>query len=242
MRLALISDLHGNAVSLSTVLEDIDRQDVDQIVCLGDVATLGPRPKEVIAKLREIGCRCILGNHDAFMFDEDLMRTYSEVPIVVNAVDWCRDLLSPGEIDFLRTFETSISLELAPGVEALLFHGSPRSHMEDLLATTDAAELDRCLGETGATVLAGGHTHIQMMRQHHGKLLVNPGSVGMPFKEFVGGRAPEIMPYAEYAIVDANGPSVEVSLRRVQVDRSLLRREAEVSSNPICRALELQYA
>jgi hypothetical protein len=50
------------------------------------------------------------------------------------------------------------------------------------------------------------------------------------------------MPYAEYAIVDANGPSVEVSLRRVQVDKTLLRREAECSSNPICRSLEQQYA
>jgi predicted phosphodiesterase len=184
----------------------------------------------------------VLGNHDAFMFDDELIRTYSEVPIVVNAVEWCRERLSAEEIDFLRTFETSISLELAPAVKALLFHGSPRSHMEDLLATTDPDELDRCLGETDATVLAGGHTHIQMMRQHHGMLLVNPGSVGMPFKEFVGGRAPEIMPYAEYAIVDANGPTVQVSLRRVQVDKSLLRREAEASSNPICRSLELQYS
>jgi putative phosphoesterase len=242
MRLALISDLHGNIVSLSTVLADIDRQDVDQIVCLGDVATLGPRPKEVIAKLRDIGCRCVLGNHDAFMFDDDLIRSYSEVPIVVTAVDWCRDLLSTDEIDYLRTFETNISIELSPGVDALLFHGSPRSHMEDLLATTDSDELDRCLGETNATVLAGGHTHIQMVRQHHGTLLVNPGSVGMPFKEYVGGRAPQIMPYAEYAIVDADGPAVEVSLRRVQVDKSLLRREAEASSNPICRSLEQQYA
>jgi putative phosphoesterase len=242
MRLALISDLHGNIHSLTTVLEDIDRQGVDQIVCLGDVATLGPRPREVIARLRDIGCRCVLGNHDAFMFDEDLIRTYSEVPIVVTAVDWCRDVLSAEDIDYLRAFETNISTELAPGVEALLFHGSPRSHMEDLLATTDSEELDRCLGETSATVLAGGHTHIQMVRQHHGKLLVNPGSVGMPFKEYVGGRAPQIMPYAEYAIVDASGPAIEVSLRRVQVDKSVLRREAEASSNPICRSLEQQYA
>jgi putative phosphoesterase len=242
MRLALISDLHGNIVSLSTVLDDIERQGVDQIVCLGDVATLGPRPKEVISKLQEIGCRCILGNHDAFMFDQELIRTYSEVPIVVTAVEWCRELLSSQEIDFLRTFETNISLELGAGVDALLFHGSPRSHMEDLLATTDVEDLDRCLGDSHATVLAGGHTHIQMVRQHHGMLLVNPGSVGMPFKEYVGGRAPQIMPYAEYAIVDATGPAVEVRLRRVQVDKSLLRQESAASSNPICRSLEQQYA
>jgi len=242
MRVALISDLHGNAVSLTAVLADIDRNGVDEIVCLGDVATLGPRPNEVIALLRQRGCRCILGNHDAFMVDADLIRSYSEVPIVVDSVDWCRDRLSRDEVAFLAGFETSIEMELGGRARALLFHGSPRSHMEDLLATTDAEELDRCLGEANATVLAGGHTHIQMMRQHRGMLLVNPGSVGMPFKEYVGGHAPQIMPYAEYAIIEADGDAVQVSLRRVHVDKDSLRSEAAASSNPICRALELQYA
>ncbi|MFN2426108.1 MAG: metallophosphoesterase [Candidatus Binatia bacterium] len=242
MRVALISDLHGNEISLTTVLADLDRQGVDALICLGDVATLGPRPSEVIGLLRQRGCRNILGNHDAFMIDEELIRTYSEVPIVVDSVDWCRQQLSAADIEFLTGFEPNIAMELGEGVEALLFHGSPRSHMEDLLATTDAEELDRCLGETTATVLAGGHTHIQMLRQHRGMMLVNPGSVGMPFKEYVGGQAPQIMPYAEYAMIEADGKAVQVSLRRVAVDKARLRKEAEASTNPICRALERQYA
>ena len=242
MRIALISDLHGNDISLRAALADIDRQGVDETICLGDVATLGPRPREVLDTLRERGCRSILGNHDAFMVDRDLIRSYSEVPIVVDSVDWCRERLTPDDIAYLAAFATCITVELGNGVEALLFHGSPRSHMEDLLATTDADELDRCLGETSATLLAGGHTHIQMLRQHRGKLLVNPGSLGMPFKEYVGGRAPQIMPYAEYAIIEADSNGVQVSLRRVSVDKASLRKEAEASSNPICRALEQQYA
>ena len=242
MRVALISDLHGNDVSLTAVLADIDRRGVDEVICLGDVATLGPRPSDVLATLEKRGCRCILGNHDAFMLDEDLVRTYTEVPIVVDAVDWCRDRLARDEIAFLGKFETSIPVELEGSTQALFFHGSPRSHMEDLLATTDADELDRCLGETNATVLAGGHTHIQMLRQHRGKLLVNPGSVGMPFREFVDGCAPKIMPYAEYAIVEVDRTGVQVSLKRVAVDKSKLHREAAASSNPICRSLEQQYA
>jgi len=242
MRVALISDLHGNLVSLTAVFADIDRNRVDETICLGDVATLGPRPCEVIAMLQQRGCRCVLGNHDAFMIDEELIRSYSEVPIVVNSVDWCREQLTADDIGYLAGFETSITLDLGGGVQALLFHGSPRSHMEDLLATTDPDELDTCLGQTNATVLAGGHTHIQMVRQHRGMLLVNPGSVGMPFKEFVGGQAPKIMPYAEYAIIEADGGTVQVSLRRVPIDKESLRREAAASSNPICRSLEQQYA
>jgi len=242
MRVALISDLHGNDVSLAAVLDDITGQGADETICLGDVATLGPRPHEVIGRLKDLGCRCILGNHDAFMFDEELIRTYTDAPIVVEAVDWCRERLSAGEIDYLRGFAANIRMELGGGSTLFLFHGSPRSHMEDLLATTDPEELDRALGEASATVMAGGHTHIQMLRQHRGTLLVNPGSVGMPFKEFVNGCAPRIMPYAEYALIDGDGPNVEVTLRRVAVDKRKLRARSAASDNPICRSLEQQYS
>jgi predicted phosphodiesterase len=93
-----------------------------------------------------------------------------------------------------------------------------------------------------ATVLAGGHTHVQMLRQHRGMLLVNPGSVGMPFREYVGGREPELMAHAEYAIVEAEGGEVGVSLRRVPLDRGALRRAAAESDNPMRGALVAQYA
>lgn len=242
MRIALISDLHGNRVSLSAVLEDAGKVGVDQVICLGDVATLGPRPHEVLETLEARDIPCILGNHDAFMLDEELIRTYTEVPIVVEAVDWCRDRMTKDELAFLAGFRASIRVDLGAGADALFFHGSPRSHMEDLLATTSAAELDEGLAGQKATVMAGGHTHIQMLRQHHGMLLVNPGSVGMPFREFANGCAPCILAHAEYAIVESDRGVVSVSLRRVAVDRHRLRDEARGSDNPICRSLELQYA
>jgi predicted phosphodiesterase len=242
MRLALISDLHGNMASLDAVFSDIDRRGVDETVCLGDTATLGPRPGEVLATLRERACRCVLGNHDAFLLDAELIRTYTEVPIVVDSVDWCRERLSDEDRAFLARFETGIEVPLGRGRHARLFHGSPRSHMEDILATTGPEAVDECLAGVRAEVLAGGHTHLQMLRQHRGMLLVNPGSVGMPFEQYAFGQAPRIMPWAEYAIVEADEVGVHVELRRVDVDRGLLRREAAASTNPLCRALELQYA
>jgi putative phosphoesterase len=242
MRVALISDLHGNYVSLKAVLADIDRVGVDEVICLGDVATLGPRPHEVIAELEARGCRSILGNHDAFMLDDALIRSYTEVPIVVDAVDWCRNQLCADEVAFLSRFALKIPMELGKHTNMLLFHGSPRSHMEDLLATTSAEELDTALGDACATVLAGGHTHLQMLRQHRGMLLVNPGSVGMPFKQYVNGNAPEILSHAEYAVIESDDNDVTVSLRRVAIDKHRLRTEAATSQNPICRALEQQYA
>lgn len=242
MRVALISDLHANAVSLAAVLDDIARVGVDQIVCLGDVATLGPRPDFVLDTLRELGCPCIQGNHDAFMLDPDLIHTYSEVPVVIDAVDWCRSHLSAEDLDFLRTFKPTLELTLDGHSKLLLFHGSPRSHMEDLLATTPPDALDRLLAGHSATVMAGGHTHLQMLRQHRGMLLVNPGSVGLPFKEYVSGRAPTLLDHAEYATVEASGGGVSVELRRVAVDRRALRDAVQASDNPLRDMLLQQYA
>src|SRR5947207_342903 len=132
MQIALISDLHGNEIALDAVLRDIERRGVERIACLGDVAALGPRPNAVVAKLRALGCPCILGNHDAFMLDPELIRTYSPLPLIVDAVDWCRKRLSEEDLAFIRSFVPSLTLSLEPGTTLFLFHGTPQSHMTDL--------------------------------------------------------------------------------------------------------------
>jgi putative phosphoesterase len=243
MRIALISDLHGNALALDAVLADLKSAGIDQLACLGDVATLGPRPREVLARLQDLGCICILGNHDAFLLDASLIETYTEAPVVRSAVAWCRAQLSVTDLAFVRTFEARRRLELHDDVELLLFHGSPRSHMEDLLVTTPPEVVDGYLDGNVAAVMAGGHTHIQMLRQHRGMLLVNPGSLGMPFLEFVGGRVPRVLAHAEYAVIDASAKGTSVHLRRVELDRYALQAEAKACvDNPISAMLAKEYA
>lgn len=249
MRVALISDLHANALALEAVLADLARAGADRLVCLGDVATLGPHPDAVLGRLRDLGCACILGNHDEFLLDAELIHTYTEAPVVVNAVDWCRDRLAPADRAFLAGFVPGLDIELAPGLTLGLYHGSPRSHMEDILATTPAERVDEMLGgrATVAAVLAGGHTHFQMLRQHRGALLLNPGSVGIPFKEHMPGQPPAVLPHAEYAIVEARSAGgsagISVELRRVPLDRAALRRAAESApDNPITGYLVAQYS
>src|SRR5688500_3026289 len=103
MRIALITDLHGNQVALDAVLADVARVGVDQVVCLGDVATLGPNPESVLATLRDLGCPCIMGNHDEFMTNPETIRRYTDEPMIVDTIEWCRAQLSPGDIEFIRT-------------------------------------------------------------------------------------------------------------------------------------------
>jgi putative phosphoesterase len=240
MRVALISDLHGNLVALRAVLDDVRASNVDRLVCLGDVATLGPKPKEVLETLAELGCPCILGNHDEFLLDAELIRSYTEAPPVVAAVDACREAMGAAEIAFVQTFVRALDLDL-DGATLGLFHGSPRSNMEDLLATTPADALDEALGGARPAVMAGGHTHLQMLRQHRGTLLVNPGSLGLPFEAYAQGGPPRILPHAEYAIVDARAGEVAVTLKRLSLDRAALVAQLDGWDNPLRDYLVAQY-
>jgi len=237
MRLALISDLHGNEIALDAVLKDAAHVGYDRLVCLGDVATLGPRPSQVLARLRDLGCPCILGNHDEFMLDVDLVRSYSEFPLIIASVDATRSALSADEIEFIRGFPRTLAID-----DVFLYHGSPRSNTEDLLAVTPAERVDEMLAGTRALLLAGGHTHLQMLRQHHGMLLVNPGSLGQPFRDYASGGPPVILPHAEYAIVEVTACGVSADLRRVALDRHALAAQIDGWQNPLAAPLRASYA
>jgi putative phosphoesterase len=236
MRLALISDLHGNEYALDSVLADASGE-FDRIVCLGDVATLGPRASAVHARLRELGCPCILGNHDEFMLNEALVRTYNESPLIVASVNATRQTLSRDEIAFIEGFARTLSFD-----DVLLYHGTPRSNTEDLLSVTPAAQVDEMLDGRQALVFAGGHTHLAMVRQHHGTLIVNPGSLGIPFRAYTAGGPPEILPHAEYAIVDVRPSGARVDLRRIGLDRKKLASQLDGWENPLAAPLRAAYA
>ncbi len=242
LQIALISDIHGNKVALKTVLADIRQIGVDQVVCLGDVATLGPDPVSVVQMLRDEKCPCVLGNHDAFMFDRDLIYEYTEVPHIIEAVDWCRDLVSQEDIDWMASFPQLIEIKMESQNSLLAFHGSPLSHMENILARTPDAEVDRMFEGLNGNIMTCGHTHIQMLRQHRGGLIINPGSVGLPFREFLIRSTPQLMAHAEYAIIKEEHGNIGVELRRVDLDRRAMHKAAQDSKNPMRDWLMEEYA
>ena len=91
------------------------------------------------------------------------------------------------------------------------------------------------------TIMAGGHTHLQMARQHNGILIVNPGSVGLPFQEHPVGRPPTLLRQAEYATIEATNGTIGVQLRRVTVDRKAMAAAVAATDNPINHYLLEQY-
>jgi predicted phosphodiesterase len=232
MRIALISDIHANLVSLEAVLEDIDRCQADQIICLGDVATLGPQPHEVVARLSGLNCPGVTGNHEASLLEPEAIQA-GQQSIWAETLAWCEQQLSDDDLDYLRSFQPLIEVPLDKNSSLLCFHGSPKANTDFILPTTPDDELKDMLARQTATVMAGGHTHVQMLRRLKDVMIVNVGSVGEPFERYPSSAwEPRILPWAEYAIVSWSNGALGIELRRVPIDFGAAKQATMVSENP----------
>jgi len=233
MRIAIISDIHANLVALETVLADIERARGDQIICLGDVAAGGPQPRAVIQCVRDLGCPVVRGNTDEWFLVPQTYDPNSEKERRLMAMlEWAMQQFTPADIDLMRTFQPRVELPLGAGARLLGFHGSPQANTHAIWATTPEDDLARMLGDYRATVMAGGHTHVQLLRWFRDVLFVNPGSVGLPVRV---GATPEMnrrVPWSEYAIVDSHGASLAIEFRRVPLDVGAVVRAARESGMP----------
>ena len=216
MRIAFISDIHGNFTALQAVLVDIKKQGADQIICLGDTISLGPQPLETLDSLRELKSIYIMGNHDEAILDPEKAPELEITEHLVPDLYWCRDRLAANDFEFIRSFQSTHEITFPNGVELLAFHGSPISTTEIIQATTPSESLDEYFAGQSASVFIGGHSHIQMLRRYGKKLILNSGSVGNAFEfAFSPGNPPRLLPWAEYAIIDQSGDVFNVDLRRV---------------------------
>jgi putative phosphoesterase len=211
------------------VLADIATRDVDEIVCLGDIAAGGPQPRRVVRRLRELGCRAVRGNADGWLLD-DLPRGRSDATRRLgDTVAWARAQLGHDDLAYLAELPAAARFSVGY-LELLCVHGSPRSDLEPLLATTRDAALDEVLAGAGAHLLAAGHTHLQLLREHEDNALINPGSVGLPLATMTG--SPPLPAFAEYALVTVNARDVEISFRRLPNDVDALRAASALMPHP----------
>ncbi len=237
MRLAILSDIHGNLVGLEAVLSDLRRRRVEQILCLGDVAATGPQPCEVIEILRGKKWPCVMGNTDETLAKnipdqlENQQMPEEDKRRLLELDDWTRKQLRKSDRDYLSTFKQTVRFSPKNGPSFLCYHGSPRSNHEGILATTPDAELIKYLEDRAADIFAGGHTHTQMFRRFRRSIIVNPGSVGSPFQEDSSGkvRSPA---RAEYALVSFVGKSFGLELLSVPYSRVDLETAVQESGLP----------
>lgn len=232
MRLALISDIHGNAYALDAVLADIQGQAVDRLVCLGDAIQGGAQPVATVRRLRELGCPIIMGNADAWLLSGEETGTEPITSALETVRQWSLAQLSADDRAFIASFVPTLRLPLTEQYALLCFHGSPASFDDILLPTTPYATFLGYLQAYDARWFAGGHTHLQQVRRVGAGFFLNPGSVGRVYNNELPDGGAHREPWAEYAILTATGDAVSLEFRRVPLAMPELVAILRASGHP----------
>jgi len=232
-RIGLISDIHGNLLALDAVLAELEREDLDGLVCLGDVA-VGPQARETLARVRGLHCPVVIGNWDAWFLNRPAP-PQDEVGLRLHEITafWAEEL-GDDDLAYMRSFVPQLELPLENGETALCFHGSPSSYDDFIFATTPDEDLRRMFGDIRAAVMIGGHAHLQLLRRFEHILFVNPGSVGLPFSDWWPDRV-RIAPRAEYGLLVHEEGRLRIDLRRTTYDVEALLRLSLASGMPHAR-------
>ena len=219
MRIAVISDIHGNLLALEAVLRDIAFRQIDIIANLGDSLSGPLQPLETATVLMGQPWVQLAGNHERQLMDFSSSRRGP-------SDQYTHSLLNSEVFEWMANLRPAQALN----EEVFLCHGTPRSDVEYFLETVEASgvrpatthEIEERLGQLSAAVVLCGHTHIpRIVRFRTDQLLVNPGSVGLqafqddiPNHHVVENHSPD----ARYAIVEKQGGTWQADLLAVPYD------------------------
>jgi diadenosine tetraphosphatase ApaH/serine/threonine PP2A family protein phosphatase len=219
MRLAVLSDIHGNLEAFCRCLNDIDLAGVDQIVNLGDSIGYGPQPEEVLNLLKKRGIPNILGNHELAAIDKNFRLWLT--PRALESIKHTLKYLSSASLSYIKNLPTCRVVE-----GALLVHGCPPDSPTIYLNHMSLSEIRETFDSNRFTIAFAGHSHRLLLIRYDGKdlafipssndtivleqgyrYIVNVGSVGQP-------RDGD--PRAKYVIWDNTLNTLEV--RRISYD------------------------
>ncbi len=215
-RLALFSDVHGNALALAAVRKAIKAAKPDAILIAGDLVLNGPEPAATLDGIRELeadGAIVVQGNTDVAVADFDYAAAFpfltDGVPDSIrSAAEWAHAALGDERVDWLRRLPSERRLRIDETL-VLVCHASPGSQTAGFDQVLDPnVTLERASG-TDARVINCGHTHIPEVRDLGWKLIVNSGSAGYVF---------DGDPTASWALVEVAGDEVSAEIKRVEFD------------------------
>jgi predicted phosphodiesterase len=215
-RVALLSDVHGNATALAAVRKAIKQAKPDHVLIAGDHVLNGPEPAETVDALRALekdGALVIQGNTDVAAADFDYTAAFpwltDGVPETFKAAaEWAHDALGDERLDWLRRLPSERRLWIDDTL-VLACHASPGSQTSGFDAHLDPAAVIERLGRTDARIVCCGHTHLPDVRDLGWQQIVNGGSVGYVF---------DGDPTASWALIDIEGETVTAEIRRTEFD------------------------
>ena len=173
MRLAVISDVHSNLHALREVARAIALEDVDMVVCAGDIVGYCAFPNECCDIIRVLADHAVLGNHDIAAITQV---TTSMNPYAAKAAVWTAKNINDDSREFIESLKTESRFD-SSGINVAMFHGSPRSVDEYVFEEDVDADL---IDSNQVDLMILGHTHVPYCRSFGSRMIVNPGSVGQP--------------------------------------------------------------
>jgi predicted phosphodiesterase len=235
MKIAVISDIHGNCLALETVLADIQQMGVDQMVCLGDVVQGGPQPTETLAIMRELVCPVVMGNTDDWMLTGTTAEPVTELQKEIR--EWTVSQLSETDLAFMREFAPTVEIELNDNPNnkktLLCFHGSPKSYDDHILPPMDDDELAELLGDDlTSRIYTGGHVHTQVVQRIGDTFYFRPGSVGRVYDRNRSAEEFRLDPRAEYALLTVTDDRLSLEFRQVPMNIEKLSRIWKATKRP----------
>src|SRR6266581_3975251 len=208
MRVAVISDIHGNQVALEAVLEDLSLQSgIDHLVIAGDLCLNGPCPREVLQTVQKLGCPVIQGNVDA----EVVNGAPDKGPKKRTTVGWTREQIGQAGIHYLASLPFSHRISNPNGSDLLIVHANPLNLEDAIFPNAPDSTLEHFFSglEPDIGALAFGHLHIAYTRRWRRLLLVDVASCGLPRDEDLR---------AAYGILTWQDGAWNAEIRRVPYD------------------------
>jgi putative phosphoesterase len=182
MRIAIISDIHGNQIALEAVLQDLAHQGkIDQVVIAGDLCLNGPCPAEVLDIVRGLGCSVIQGNVDNEVVTQAPRRGSKKQSII----EWTREQIGLQGIEYLAGLPSSHLVTNPGGSDLLVVHANPLNQDDAIFPTAPDSMLEHFFEHLESTIgaIAFGHYHVAYTRRWRQLLLVDAGSCGLPRDE-----------------------------------------------------------
>ena len=220
MRIALLSDIHGNAVALDACLDDLAAiGGADRIVAAGDLCMDGPRPRKVLERLRDAGAKAVRGNTDRMIALDDAA-LYG--PDELAALQWQRDALGPQWVAWLGTLPATLTFGEGPD-GLLVCHATPQHDDEHVWPDAAPEQLERIIWGVVQRTIAFGHLHVPYVRTWRDRTFVNVASAGLP---------KDGDPRAHYALLTQQPGGWSVRSRRVAFDVERVARQLRKSGMP----------
>ena len=216
-RLAVLSDVHGNAAALEAVRRAVKAAGADATLVAGDLVMNGPEPAAAVDALRELeaeGALIVQGNTDVAVADFDFAAAFPWLadgvpdPFRV-AAEWAHDALGEERLEWLRRLPAERRLRADDDTLVLVTHASPGSQTAGFDQSLDPSVVVERLSRTDARVICCGHTHLPEVRDFGWKVIVNDGSAGYVF---------DGEPTASWALVDIVDGAVTAEIKRTSFD------------------------